>query len=166
MSTLLSSKASGHPFICGVLLATNAIALPVHGNGGFQPFFDSLFVEENFIPLYNSAGKVTFTETGKETTGGILYTQTLSMRFPNGDLQKATRVSEILKATFFAIALTTGRFLIIGRNDVYQNTSPVIETRSLVNTTEVTITVLSIFSAGYLYIEGNATFPFVIPSST
>jgi hypothetical protein len=156
MSTLLASKSQGHPFICGVLIAPAAVEFPLVGSGAFQPFIDTGFVGQNVTPVYNSAGKVTFTERG------FLYTQTLTIRFPNGFAQKATRIEEIQKGNDFAIAVTKGKHFIIGRNDSKQNNAPKIKTTSSESMPEMKIKSSSMFAAGYLQLTGETAFPVVI----
>lgn len=166
MSAILSSKSQGHPFICGLLVAQNATVVPTHSAGAFQTFYDSSLVENDFTPIYNSVGKVSFTEQGQKTKSGHLFTQELVFRLPNGDTQRSIRLAQLLQSRFFAIALTTGKFLLMGRNDITQNASPVITSRSLPSTTEITVSTTTIHSTGYLYIEGSPAFPFVIPANT
>ena len=50
----------------------------------------------------------------------------------------AARLQEILQSRYMIMKLTNGEFIIIGRNDIDQNTRPKITTESNTRTTQIT----------------------------
>lgn len=162
----VSRRDYSNPFICKIIFIDSAELVPAAGDDFMQNFFDSYLENPSLSQIYNSIGKVKFSEKGEETKAGILYTQTLQFQFPNGDAKKASRINTIIeKLKFAAIGLTNDRYILIGRNDWYQNTRPKIKIETNQKVTGFRITSSSIFSSGYTNLSGQNVFPYQIPNT-
>jgi hypothetical protein len=67
------------------------------------------------------------------------------------------------RVTFVKLKLTTGRDLVIGRNDIKQNARPRIKTETNIKTAEVKFETVSIFPAGYVANADAYGLPTLIP---
>ena len=161
----INDRVHLNPFICKVLFDFSGTATPVAGNQVLQNFYDTAFDSAaDFQEIYNSKGKVRFSEEGEQTSAGMLYTQKLVIQFPNGDLKRSERVENLTKVKHIAIGLTTSKNIILGRNDFYQNTRPKVKIETNEKTAAISFTFKSIFTCGYTALSGQNVFPFVIPN--
>lgn len=162
----ISSRDFSNPFICKLLFFDTGEAIPVGNADLLQNFFDTSISGGNYIEVYNSLGKVKFSEAGEETSAGILYKQQLQFQMPSGDLKRADRVNEVIKnLKFVAIGLTNGHYILLGRNDWFQNTRPKIKIETNQKTAGFKISTTSIFPSGYTSISGISGFPYLIPNT-
>lgn len=132
--------------ICELRLVTDASILPA-ARGSQQPFFNTHYSSGNIKPAYFGRSTISYSQTGKDTPSGHLYEQRLSVSFRNSDLLNAKRIEEYRSVKFIIIKMD-GVELILGRNDYFQNTSPVAEIQNTINNVEVSYRTFSIFPLG------------------
>ena len=162
----LSQKVKVQPYICKIFMDNEGHAIPLAGSQIFQNFYDTQLESSNFKEFYNSKGKASFSEQSSDTRSGVIYTQTLTIQFPNGDLKRSERINTIKSLKFIGIGLTNGKSILLGRNDFYQNTLPKTKILSTEKTTSITFTVKSMITSGYLSVNTLGGFPYILPSNT
>ncbi len=155
----LSKRDFSHPFICGVLFNYSGEIVPASDTEVFQSFYDSDFVDADFVSIYNTKSKTSYKEKGKTSRSGMEYTQTLTLRIPIGDSQRSLRIEKLTMVKNVAIELTNGAIIVMGRNDFYQNTAPIIETEASENQLSLKIASKSMFSSGYSALSGITQMP-------
>ena len=162
MSIDLTEKSAEKPFICGLAYSTNSKSFPEVGANGFV---NTSLLAGIYDDLYASISTIAFNQKSTKTRSGVYFTRQLRLQFPNGDELMAARIQELLRARYMIIKLTNGRSLIIGRNDVDQNTRPTITIESNTRTTQVTFECQSIFPAGHFNDLSGKLLPQLIPLS-
>ena len=162
MSIDLAEKSTEKPFICGVAYSRSLKSYPKTGENGFV---NTSLLSDVFEDLYASISAIAFNQKSTNTRSGVYFTQQLRLQFPNGDAFMAARIQELMRARYMIIKLTNGRSLIIGRNDVDQNTRPKITIESNTRTTQVTFESQSIFPAGHFNDLSGKLLPQLIPLS-
>ena len=102
---------------------------------GWQPFYNSTFLELDFKKTYAALSSIDFEEESTETAAGVAYDQKVVFRFPMNDPQRAQRIALMQKIKFVKLSHTNGLDLVVGRNDYNQNTPPKIKikTTALIN---------------------------------
>lgn len=115
-----------------LLTLSNGVAQD--GNRFFQsePTLSSVFKT-----AYHGKSSFRFTESGKETAAGVVYSQQIIMRYPSMDADRSRRNLSFHSVRFVEMQLTDGTVLIMGRNDIQQNTKIKVETSSDLNLTQV-----------------------------
>ena len=162
MSIDLAEKSTEKPFICGVAYSRSLKSYPKTGENGFV---NTSLLSGVFEDVYASISAIAFNQKSTRTRSGDQYTHQLRLQFPNGDEYMAARIQELMRARYMIIKLTNGRSLIIGRNDVDQNTRPKITIESNTRTTQVTFECQSIFPAGHFNDLSGKLLPQLIPLS-
>lgn len=158
----LLDKVTDNPNICGIELAFTGTLRP-SDIPDWQPFFNSKMVGTDFKKTHIGLGSVSFGEESAIGTGGTLYKQSVVIRFPATDANRSERISLMQRVKFVRLILTNGRDLVIGRNDVQQNTPPKIQIKTNIKTAEVQFEATSIFSAGFVVSANSYGFPTLLP---
>lgn len=155
-------RVAVNPNICGVELAfmgeVTAANIPE-----WQPFFNSSMFAVDFAKTYVGLGSVSFGEESEYSLAGTSYKQSITIRFPSNDENRATRIELMHKVKFIKLKLTNGRDLIIGRNDYQQNSRPKIKTKTNIKTAEVEFQTVSISPAGFVANPDAYGLPVLIP---
>ena len=157
-------RVAVNPNICGVELAfmgeVTAANIPE-----WQPFFNSTMFAVDFAKTYVGLGSVSFGEESEYSLAGTSYKQSITIRFPSNDENRATRIELMHKVKFIKLKLTNGRDLIIGRNDYQQNARPKIKTETNIKTAEAKFQTVSISPAGFVSDTNFVGLPTLIPIS-
>ena len=133
--------------ICGIEIDASAQYRPSAENS-LQPFSNTFISTTSAKPVYFGKGKVAYAQQGKPTSSGMLYSQVLSIQFPNSDLLSSERIKEYIKVKLIYIRLSAGVVILFGRNDFYQNAAPVVTIKNTQNITKITYKAQSMFPAG------------------
>lgn len=141
-------KVVTRSFICGLELSFNANVVP-SAIQGWQVFYNSTFTDNDFVKAYGSKSSFDFGEESIQTPEGISYKQKITFRLPITDHKRAERIAQLHTLKFAKIKTTTGLDIIIGRNDYFQNTKPVVKVKTNEHLCEVEITTQSIFPSGF-----------------
>lgn len=88
---------------------------PPEGN-----FSESGVAEAAFDQIYFTVSTPSFTEDGKDTESGWLYTQEFSFKFPTNSKRKEI-LNRFRELKLIRIRYCNGKHTDIGRNDFYQN---------------------------------------------
>lgn len=95
--------------------------------------------------IYFTKSTFRLTENGNPTDSGMVYQQEASFRFPSMDHNRSARLYQLHGIKYLEFGLSNGDKFIMGRNDIQQNTAPVVSTTSDLNFTEVKINCESVF---------------------
>jgi hypothetical protein len=158
----LLDKVIVNPEICAVELAFAGGLLPSN-IPEWQQFYNSQMVGTDFSKTHIGLGSVSFGEESQDSPSGTSYKQSVTIRFPSSDGNRSERLSLMQRVTFVKLKLTTGRDLVIGRNDIKQNARPRIKTETNIKTAEVKFETVSIFPAGFVSNPGAFGLPTLIP---
>ncbi|HCR78012.1 MAG TPA: hypothetical protein DIW37_16715 [Chryseobacterium sp.] len=90
---------------------------PPEGN-----FSKSNIAEAAFDQIYFTVSTPSFTEDGKDTESGMLYTQEFSLKFPTNTKRKEI-LNRFRELKIIRLHYCNGKYTDIGRNDFYQNKS-------------------------------------------
>jgi hypothetical protein len=145
----LLDKVNINPNICGVELAFNG-QLTAANIPDWQQFYNSTMIDTDFTKTYIGLGSVSFAEESQESAAGTSYKQSVTIRFPSTDGNRSQRIALISKTRFIKLKLSSGRDLIIGRNDYKQNARPKIVIKTNVKTAEAVFETVSIFPSGFV----------------
>lgn len=77
--------------VCEIQLATSATLKPAPF-GSLQPFSNTYVETTDARPVHFGRSSVALGQEGKSTRSGILWEQSLKLRFPNGDLLQSERI--------------------------------------------------------------------------
>lgn len=160
----LLDRVNINPNICGVQLAFNG-ELTAANIPDWQPFFNSSQFAVDFTKTYVGLGSISFEEESATIAAGVTYKQTVVIRFPANDKNRADRINLLQNVRFVKLILTDGRELVIGRNDFKQNARPKIKIKTNIKTAEVTFETVSIFPSGFVADEHSVGVPSLIPIS-
>ena len=153
-----------NPNICGVEVAftgdVTAANIPE-----WQPFFNSMMTGLDFTKTYVGLGSVAFGEESEYSLAGTSWKQSITIRFPSNDENRAERLALMQKVKFIKLKLTNGRDLVIGRNDYKQNARPKIKTETNIKIAEVKFQTISISAAGFVSNPDAYGLPTLIPIS-
>ena len=133
--------------VCEIQLATKATIKPAP-NGSLQPFSNTYTENSTVKPIYFGKASAALAQEGNTTKAGMLYNQTLKIRFPNGDLLQSVRIQEYQAVKYIYIKMSGGLVFFFGRNDYEQNCPPKVTIKNTSNIVEVTYTSSSIFPIG------------------
>jgi hypothetical protein len=145
----LFDKLKSNPSICGVEVAFTGELIPSNITD-WQQFYNATLSNTDFQKVYASSGSVTFNEETSETISGTLHKQKITIRFPSNDEKRSDRLMKFNKVRFIKIKLTNGKDLVIGRNDIQQNSKPKISMKSNHQLTEISFETVSIFASGFV----------------
>lgn len=162
MSINLAEKSTETPFICGLYYSKGDKSYPAIGPKGFT---DTVLLEAAYQDVYASLSAIQLVQKSSSSRSGDSYTQQLRFQFPNGDTDMAARIQEIMRARYMIIKLTNKEFMIIGRNDLEQNTRPTITSENNTRITQITFESQSIFPAGRFNDVSGKLLPALIPLS-
>lgn len=155
-------RVAVNPNICGVELAfmgeVTAANIPE-----WQPFFNSSMFATDFSKTYVGLGSVSFGEESEYSLAGTSYKQSVTIRFPSNDKNRAERIELMQKVKFIKLKLTNGFDLIIGRNDYTQNARPKIKTKTNIKTAEVEFQTVSMYPYGFVSNPDAYGLPVLIP---
>jgi hypothetical protein len=145
---LLLDRVLSNINLCGVELAFQGDAL--HSViEGWQPFYNSQFENTDFQKVYASLSSIDFSEESTENKAGTSYKQKAVFRFPNSDPYRADRIALLMNAKFIKLKQTNGLDIVIGRNDINQNSKPKRTIKQNHQLAEFTFESSSIFASGY-----------------
>jgi hypothetical protein len=147
--TELFSKVLSKPYPCKIFIDFSG-QLVASNSQGVASFFNSKSVDPQWFEVYSGKAALSFGESSTETPAGTIYNQKVKLRFPSNDTLRAVRIDYFRKAKFIAIQLTDKRYLVIGRNDFFQNRKPVLVTESNEQLTEVNFDCRAINPAAFL----------------
>lgn len=160
MELLNKVKVSAN--ICGVELAfvgdLLASSIPE-----WQQFYNSQMIATDFTKTHIGLGSVSFEEESVQSNAGTSYKQVLVIRFPVCDGNRAQRLELLQRVKFIKLKLTTGRDIVIGRNDFKQNARPRIKTQTNSKTAEAKFETVSISPSGYVANAAAYGLPAFIP---
>jgi hypothetical protein len=151
-----------NPNICGIEVAFNG-ELTASNIPDWQQFYNSLMIDVDFTKTYIGLGSVSFGEESQESDAGTSYKQSVTIRFPSTDRNRAERIALLQQVKFIKINLTDGRDIVIGRNDYKQNARPKIKTETNMKTAEVKFQTVSIFPSGFVSNPGLIASQALIP---
>lgn len=160
----LLDRVKSNPNICGVELAFSG-ELAAANIPEWQQFYNSSMIANDFSKATIGLGSVSFAEESQESPAGTSYKQSVSIRFPSTDGNRAERIALMDKVRFVKLKLTNGLDLVIGRNDYLQNARPRIKIKTNVKTAEVEFETISIFPSGFVSNPDAYGFPTLIPIS-
>lgn len=155
-------KVKVNPNICGVELAFNG-ELTAASIPDWQQFYNSSMIATDFSKTHIGLGSVNFSEESQESPSGTSYKQSVTIRFPSSDGNRAERIALLDKVRFIKLKLTNGRDLVIGRNDIQQNTRPRINIKTNIKTAEAEFETVSIFPSGFVANPDAYSLPTLIP---
>lgn len=151
--------------VCDIMISFTGMLFPSNIED-FQPFYNSIGIDLDFLKVYFSSASVAFGETSQESNAGTSYKQKLVLSFPERfDGNRAERIDAFRKIKFVLIKFTNGKALVIGRNDYQQNSKPIVTVSSDTKFTQVQIETESISPAGYIPIETSFGLPTFFPVS-
>lgn len=149
---------------CGIELAFNGVSTPSIITG-WQPFYNEIFQNADFQKTYASIASINFSEASAILNGNTYFKQKVEFRLPHNDKNRAERIALLHKIKFVKVLLNDGKALVIGTNDVFQNTPPLIKTENNEQTLELTLEVQSIKPAGFTPVQTAYGLPALIPLS-
>lgn len=158
----LLDKVTVNPTICGVELAFTGEVL-ASSIPDWQQFYNSEMVATDFSKTYVGLGSVSFGEESQDSNAGPIYKQSVSIRFPSTDGNRAERMELLQRVKFIKLKLTNGRDLLIGRNDYKQNARPKIKTKTNEKLAEVVFETISMAPAGFVSNPSGFGLPTFIP---
>jgi len=161
---VLDKKLSYNPYICEVFLSFDKDLNHVKGAELSQNFFDSI-PPGTFDAIYVSRSKTQFRESYQDTKAGGFYTQQVVISMPRSEYDRSTKIKKLISANYVFLKLSNGAVLVIGRNDHKQNKKLACEYTSNEQLAQFQYSCRSIFSAGFIKLEG-AGFPYQIPTQT
>ncbi|OIQ22026.1 MAG: hypothetical protein BM557_01210 [Flavobacterium sp. MedPE-SWcel] len=147
MSTSLD-KVKALPNICGIEISTTGTMLPATIEG-YEPFYNTIPSGADFKKTYTGKAAVAFREESTESNAGISYKQKLTIQFPVSDKARAKRLAYMQQVKYIKIVLSTGKNLLLGRNDFEQNIRPQVTIKTDERLGQVTFNTVSIFPTGY-----------------
>lgn len=153
-----------NPNICGVEVAFTG-ELTASNIPDWQQFNNSSMYATDFTKTHIGLGSVAFAEESDHSAAGTSYKQSITIRFPSTDGNRAERIELMQRVKFIKLKLTTGRDIVIGRNDYKQNARPKIKTKTNIKTAEVEFQTVSMFSAGFVSNPDAYGLPTLIPIS-
>ena len=136
------------PNICGIMFAFSGQMLPSTIEG-YQTFYNSMPSGIEFQNVYFSRASVNFDEDGDISKAGPFFKQKLSIRFPASDNSRAERIALMFKVKYIKIMLSSGKHIIIGRNDFEQNARFRVKTKVDERLGQVEFEASSIMPSGY-----------------
>lgn len=153
-----------NPNICGVELAFVGELSP-SSIPEWQSFYNSSMFALDFTKTHIGLGSVAFAEESQESAAGTSYKQSVIIRFPATDGNRSQRIALMDKVRFVKLKLTNGLDLVIGRNDIKQNSRPKIKIKTNIKTAEAEFETVSIFPSGFVSDENAIGLPTLIPIS-
>jgi hypothetical protein len=160
----LLDRVNVNPNICGVELAftgeVTAANIPE-----WQQFYNSVMTDTDFTKTHIGLGSVSFGEESDYSLAGPSYKQSVTIRFPSNDANRAERIALMDKVRFIKLKLTNGKDLVIGRNDYKQNARPKIKIKTNIKTAEAEFETVSIFPSGFVSNPDSFGLPTLIPIS-
>jgi hypothetical protein len=138
-----------NPNICAVEVAFRG-QLTAANIPDWQQFYNSTMLDLDFTKTHVGLGSVSFGEESDNSAAGTIYKQSVTIRFPTTDENRADRIELLQHVKFLKLKLTNGRDIIIGRNDYLQNARPRIKTKTNIKTAEVEFQTLSMFPSGFV----------------
>lgn len=157
-------RVTVNPNICAVEVAFTG-ELTASSIPEWQQFYNSMMTGLDFTKTYVGLGSVSFGEESEYSLAGTSYKQSITIRFPSNDANRAERIALMQKVKFLKLKLTNGRDIVIGRNDYQQNARPKIKTETNIKTAEVKFQTISISPAGFVSNPDTYGLPTLIPIS-
>lgn len=145
---IFSKVAGVGPRVCGIEISSAGQSIPSN-IVGYQPFYNSLFIDASFESVYHGLTTVSFSEESARIIAGIYWKQKLTFKFPSTDKDRSERIEKLLNVKFVKIKLTNGLHISLGRNDVQQNKKPDVKVESNERMTTIEISFQSIYPSGF-----------------
>jgi hypothetical protein len=158
----LTALLSGLSTICGIAIDATAVAIPAQHDSQNR-FYDSTISDGTRQPSYFGKSSVRFRENKKETKAGRYFEQSCTIQFPNNDSLAIARIEEYEKAKFVYIKTSSGKELLLGRNDHKQNRKPFCDVQRDQHMTVITYTTQSITPVGFSDAHLSAGLPHNVP---
>jgi len=158
----LLEKVKVNPNICGVELSFSG-ELTAANIPDWQEFYNSSMIDTDFSKTHIGLGSVAFAEESQESPAGTSYKQSVSLRFPSTDGNRSERIALMDKVLFIKLKLTNGKDIVIGRNDIQQNSRPRIKIKTNIKTAEAEFETVSIFPSGFVANADTYGLPVLIP---
>lgn len=158
----LLERVKVNPNICGVELAF-AGELTAANIPDWQQFYNSSMIATDFSKTHIGLGSVSFAEESQDGPAGTSYKQSVTIRFPSSDGNRAERIALMDRVRFVKLKLTNGLDLVIGRNDFEQNARPRIKIKTNIKIAEVEFETVSIFASGFVDDANAIGLPTLIP---
>jgi len=149
---------------CGIELVFEGDVVPSNITG-WQPFYNSFFENATFEKAYASLSSIFFSEESIQGPAGTYYKQKATWRFPEHDANRSERIALIHLIKFIKFKFTSGLDLIVGRNDVFQNSKPIIKVSSDGQLCVVEVETTSIFPSGFTPNPSAYGLPNIVPLS-
>ncbi len=143
----LRDRVLSNIILCGVEIAFQGSAVPSVIEG-WQPFYNSIFENTTFERVYASVASINFYQESVITSAGYSYKQKVVFQFPNSDGLGASRIKLLEKIEYIKLNQNNSLDIVVGRNDFFQNTAPIIKTTSDEQICQITIESSSISPAG------------------
>jgi hypothetical protein len=160
----LLDRVTSNVHACEIQLAFQGDILPSTING-WQPFYNSFFQNANFEKAYAGLASINFSEESAMLNGNPYFIQKVNFRFPEHDQNRANRIALIHKIKFITLKYTSGRTLVIGKNDFFQNSKPNTKTSSDGQLCEVELNSSCISPSGFTSTLDSYGLPILIPFS-
>ena len=154
----LDKKVLVLPNICGVEIDLSAVATPSL-EPSLQSFYNTIVQESNSKKTYTTPSRIKISETSKPARPGQEFEYKLQLQFPSNDPLRANRIRDYLKVKYIYVKLSTGMVFFFGRNDYYQNATPLVTHKSNEKTTQVIYSSKGIMPLGFT----NGSFDFQLP---
>jgi hypothetical protein len=155
-------KVAKTPQICGVQLDFDGNTIPSN-IPGFLPFYNSIATDHNFEEVYAGKASLGFSEESVQSNAGTSWKQEFTFRFPATDKDRPLRFQAFKKLKYVKLQLTSGLFIIIGRNDFYQNKLPDVSITSDTKMAMIKVSCQSIAPCGFIPDPRQYALPAYIP---
>jgi hypothetical protein len=144
----LLDKVTSNIQCCGIGVAFTGTSVQ-STISGWQPFYNQTFVDADFQKAYAGIASISFSEEGATTAPGTSYKQKTQFRFPATDANRANRIALLHTIKFIKVKLNNGGVIVLGRNDIDQNTLPIVKTQTDEHFCVVSVETQSISPAGF-----------------
>ncbi|WP_304015804.1 hypothetical protein [Nonlabens dokdonensis] len=158
----ISERLSSYSTICGIAIDATAVAAPSVLDSQNR-FYDTKITDGTRQPSYFGKSSVRFRENKKESNAGRYFEQTCTIQFPNNDKNAIERIKKYEDAKFVYIKNSSGKELLLGRNDHKQNRKPFCDVQRDVHMTVITFSTQSIFPTGFLATDIPQGLPHIFP---
>ena len=144
---MILDKVISNVFACGIEVAFTGDASPSDITG-WQPFYNSIFLNATFNKAYASISSLEFGEESETSVSGVSYNQKVTWRFPENDPQRSERIALLHTIKYLKFKFTNHSDYVLGRNDANQNTKPVVKVSSNGRLCQVEVSSKSIYPSG------------------
>lgn len=162
INAVLHNKLTYNPYICDVFLSFDEELNHVKGSQLSQNFFDAL-PPDTFQPVYVSRSKTQFRERYQDNKTGGIFEQQVVISMPRSEYDRSKTIKKLINARYIFLKLSNGRVIVVGRNDHKQNKKMNCQYSANEQVAQFQYTCRSIFSAGFVQLDGLG-FPYHLPT--